>query len=220
MMLSSHTHPLAEELEQAEWWACWNKSLPVTAHTRCPLVDFKRAYWTLTSTGPRSGQLPPPLWVTPPCCQNPEAHCISWLFYLHSEIITEHSIWAPSAALSRQEIVHLCTCINTSCDWPRKQKPMLCRNPLISRNFTNIATESSAKLKAALCFRGLVYLPLSSAPRGGWVWRCSVCCSSPPCCLPTLLMGASPCCFNLNRLYFALIVHSLSSANISLFYPQ
>lgn len=69
------------------------------------------------------------------------------------------------------------------------------------------------------CFQIHVSLPFSSAPQGVEVWQRSVCCSSPPYCLPMLLLGGSPGCFNLSRLYFTLIVLSLQHRKCTLSSP-
>lgn len=101
----------------------------------------------------------------------------------------------------------------------QKEHMFLC-NHLISRNFTNIARENQQKLEAVYCFHIHVSLPFSSAPQGVEVWQRSVCCSSPPYCLPMLLLGGSPGCCNLSRLYFTLIVLSLSTENVSFLLPS
>lgn len=73
------------------------------------------------------------------------------------------------------------------------------------------------------CFQIHVSPPFSSAPQGVEVWQHSVCCSSPPYCLhelPMLLLGGSAGCFNFSRLYFTLIVLSLSIENVSFLLPD
>ena len=68
------------------------------------------------------------------------------------------------------------------------------------------------------CFQIHVSPPFSPAPQGEEVWQRSVCCSSPPYCrhkLPMLLLRGSPGCFNFSRLYFTLIVLSLSTETVS-----
>lgn len=68
------------------------------------------------------------------------------------------------------------------------------------------------------CFQIHVSPPFSPAPQGEEVWQRSVCCSCPPYCLhelPMFLLGGSPDCFNFSRLYFTLMVLSLSTETVS-----